>query len=451
MGGVHLVYVQFHRTHLFHVGLPLLARGEVHSGAEVINSDDSTSGSSTDPDPDDDDSDSDLMPPPPAPCRCLLCTDVSPLVERSPRERGSAWDDSEACRRNISPGAETTRPICSFCSGGGRLFDGRAGLAVKLGRSRITWSQRIAATEAPALLHPGGGPPDGSVGSSLSAVILSAQLGKPSCLGLLLKRCQPNLNLTYGKRRLTALAWACHKGSLQFCQLLREHGENPATNFGEAVTALHLDKMSRPQRNKRHCVSQPKRDTPRLPRSCSIPALTPLGQDEGKYTPGHLGIVTIVDTTTTNEVTPLHYAVQGGHSQVVQALISSGAKVNCSKKPLLMIAADDGKLDVVNLLLNADASINCRANNRAVLDKETEVCDYLTPLHLSSSKNHHEVVDALIQRWTDFNALTLKSEWSALDFSVLNGHSESAIILLQHGAIVSDTCKSIMHFSDSWD
>eukprot|EP00178_Gracilaria_changii_P027130 TRINITY_DN844_c0_g1_i1.p1 TRINITY_DN844_c0_g1~~TRINITY_DN844_c0_g1_i1.p1 ORF type:complete len:1775 (-),score=219.69 TRINITY_DN844_c0_g1_i1:792-6116(-) len=464
--------------------------GETRSGADIINSQDSTSGSSTDSDPDDDDSDSDLLPPPPAPCHCLLCSNTSPLAERRPRGKGLPSDDMEPCQRSAPATNAGIRSICSFCSGGGRLGDGRAGLAAKLGRavrlghshclaiilSRMNWSQRMAATEAPALLHPGGGPPDGGVGSSLPAFILAAQLGKPSCLSLLLKRCQPNMDLTYGKKRLTALAWASHKGYLRCCQLLLEYGAIPATRCGDAVTALHLAASG--GGNPAVCrllidhkapvnAKSAKKQTPlclaarkgysRIVQILLDCGADPNNHDEGKYTPlhlaassGYLETVNIllrsgsyVDAATRNEITPLHYAVQGGHSQVVQALISSGANVNCSKKPLLLIAADDGKLDIVNLLLNAGASITCRANIRAVLGKEAEVCDYLTPLHLAASKNHYEVVDALIRRGAEVNELTPKSRWSALDFAVLNGHSESATILLQHGATVSDTCKSI--------
>eukprot|EP00178_Gracilaria_changii_P023792 TRINITY_DN718_c0_g1_i1.p1 TRINITY_DN718_c0_g1~~TRINITY_DN718_c0_g1_i1.p1 ORF type:complete len:2019 (+),score=268.01 TRINITY_DN718_c0_g1_i1:1349-7405(+) len=449
----------------------------------------STSGSSTDSDPEDDDSDSDLIPPPPAPCCCLLCTNSSPLAERRPRMKGIA-DDADPSKANGTNDDQLSRSICTFCSGCGRLGDGRAGLAAKLGRavrlghshclaillSKMSWSQRAAATEAPALLHLGGGPPDLGSGSSLPAVVLAAQLGKPTCLGLLLRRCRPDLDVTHGKRRLTALAWAAHKGYLRCCQMLLESGAKPWTKCGDGVTALHLaasggghvavcrlllDKKA-PVNAKSSKMQTPLCLAAQKGFSNVVQLLlergaNPNNEDEGKYTPLHLSassgyIQTVemllrygarVDATTRNEITPLHYAVQGGHSAVVEALIVAGAKVNCNKKPLLLIAADDGKRDIVNLLLDAEASVDCRANIRAMLNKETEICDYLTPLHLAASKNHHDVVEVLLNRGANVNELTLKSGWSALDFAVLNGHSESAVILLQHNAIVADTCKSI--------
>ncbi|CAN8071823.1 unnamed protein product [Agarophyton chilense] len=470
--------------------IPSHALETSQSGADIIETHESSSGSSTDSEPDDDDSDSDLIPSPPAPCSCVLCSDLSPLADRRPRGRLPNSDDLEANRRNFFTAGVTARPICYFCVGGGRLGDGRAGLAAKLGRavrlghphclaillSKMTWSQRIAATEAPALLHPGGGPNDGSVGSSLPAVILAAQLGKPQCLSMLLKRCQPNLALTFGKKRLTALAWAAHKGYLRCCQLLLEHGADPATKCGEAVTALHLAASGRghtavckllidymaPVNSKSSKKQTPlclaaQKGYSSIVRLLLEYGADPNNQDEGKYTPlhlaaskGYLETVNVllihgafIDATTRNEVTPLHYAVQGGHSQSVRALIARGAKVNCSKKPLLLIAADDGNLEIVNLLLNAKASIDCKANIRAALDKETEVSDYLTPLHLASSKNYCEVVEALVRRGANVNEVTSKSGWSPLDFAVLNGHSESSKILLRHGALVTDNCKSV--------
>lgn len=448
----------------------------------------SASASSTDSDPEDDDSDSDLLPPPPEPCSCLLCADSSPLAER--RARGKHLvEDFDSSRKSGSL-YSSIRSICEFCSGSGRLGDGRAGLASKLGRSvrmghphclaillsKMTWSQRSAAIEAPALLHPGGGPPDGGVGSSLPAVILAAQLGKPSCLRLLLSKCRPDLDISSGKKRLTALAWAAHKGYLLCCQLLLQHGANPATKCGDGVTALHLAASG--GGNVTVCkllidhkapvnLRSVKKQTPlclaaqkgfsKVVHLLIEHGADPNNEAEGKYTPLHLsasngyaetvevllGHGARVDVTTRNEVTPLHYAVRGGHSDVVKALVSAGANVNCNKKPLLLIAADDGKGDIVNLLLDAGASIDCRANIRAMLDKEMEICDYLTPLHLAASKNHYDVVELLLRRGANVNELTSKSGWSSLDFAVLNGHSESAIVLLQRGAIVTETCKNL--------
>lgn len=449
----------------------------------------STSGSSTDSDPEDDDSDSDLIPPPPPPCSCLLCTDMSPLQERRTRGRGLSLDENY--NHNSESQNLDFHQICDFCSGGGRLSDGRSGLAAKLGRavrlghshclavllSRMTWSQRVAAIEAPALLHPGGGPPDGGIGNSLPAIVLAAQLGKPICLSLLLRKCRPDLDVTYGKKRLTPLAWAAHKGYFRCCHILIEHGANAGIKCGDGgVTALHLAASGSGhdgicellvENNAPVNARSFKRQTPlclaaQKGSSRVVQLLLEHGadvnnEDDGKYTPLHLAaskgfehcvdlLLTAharVDALTRKGVTPLHYAVQGGHADIVRLLIAAGAQVNCTHKPLLLIAADDGNVEVVHMLLEAKATIDCKANIRAMLDKETEVSDVLTPLQLAASKAHQEVVTLLLSRGANVNEITTKRGWSALDFAVLNGHAECAVTLLKHGATVTDNCKSI--------
>lgn len=500
----------------------------------------SPAGSSTESDPEDDDSDSDLLPPPPAPCSCVLCSDATPLADRRPRRGSGDGGTSSAAGSggkgsvsvgthgdgSNSPGSgsthgaerdvlsndpdgrgekdggsgdsrvdgsdyvagERTRTLCDFCSGAGRLGDGKAGLAAKLGRavrlghshcvaillSRMTWNQRLAATEAPALLHPGGGPPDGGVSSSLPAVVLAAHLGKPECLALLLRRCRPDLDVTHGKKRLTPLAWAAHKGYYKCCELLLQNGAKAGAKCGECLTALHLcasggGQLSICELLMKHGApvdaKSSKDQTPlclatqkgysRLVRLLLEHNADCNSEDEGRFTPLHIaasnGFASSadelirhgakIDCKTRNGVTPLHYAVQGGHASVVSLLVSAGAKVNCTRKPLLIIAADDGNRQVVQILLDALAAIDCTANIKATLDKDTEIHDKLTPLHLSASKGHKDVVALLLRRGANVDARTEKGGWSALDFAVLNGHAECAMVLLENGAVVTDNAK----------
>lgn len=468
------------------MGMEHAMQSHLHADGDLMDVPGSSSGSSTDSDPEDDDSDSELIPPAPPSCTCLLCTDANTLTDRRARSKGSDNPDTV----KVDTTGTDVRPICEFCSGSGRLSDGRAGLAAKLGRavrlghhhclavllSRMSWSQRAAATDAPALLHPGGGPPDGGVGNSLPAVVLAAQMGKPECLALLLRKCRPDLNHTFGKKRLTALGWAAHKGYLRCCQLLIEYGANPATKCGDGVTALHLAASGGGnvsvcklliENNAPVNARSSKKQTPLCLASqkgyLQVVQLLlehradPNNEDEGKNTPLHLAASkgyehcvdlllkagAEVDATTRKGVTPLHYAVQVGHAAVVRLLIAAGAKVNCNRKPLLLIAADDGNVDVVRILLDANAAVDCKATIKAMLDKETEVSDNLTPLHLAASRAHQEVAELLLSRGANVNEVTTKSGWSALDFAVLNGHADCAVTLLEHGATVTDNCKSI--------
>ena len=77
--------------------------------------------------------------------------------------------------------------------------------------------------------------------------------------------------------------------------------------------------------------------------------------------------------------TPLHWAAQKGHTDIVQALIAKGADVNatvtdgiCKGQTPLHRAAENGHTDVAELLIEAGANVNAKDR----YDK--------TPLHLAS-------------------------------------------------------------------
>lgn len=421
--------------------------------------------------------------------------------------------DHSRLGRPAAPPPPPSDPPCDYCGGGGHLGDSRAALAAKLGRAvrlghahclavlleAMTWSQRGAAIEAPALLHPGAAamppPPasastsdasraiasagmaqataDAAAPSSLPAVVLAAQLGKVSCLRLLVARCRPELDATYGRKRLTPLAWAAHKGYLGCCQALLMEGASAAARCADGVTALHLAASSgghvalvrlllthhapvRAQSAKKQtplCLAAQKGYV-RIVRLLLQHGADPNNEDDGKYTPLHLaasngheecaesliGAGANVDASTSSGVTPIHYAVQGRHARVVQLLVQAGAEVNCFRNPLLLIAADDGSAEVVRVLLDANAPTDCRANIKVMINKDADVEDTLTPLHLAASKGHTEVVELLLAHGADVNSRTAKL-WTALDFAVLNAHPSCAHALLDHGAYVDPKSK----------
>jgi ankyrin repeat protein len=86
-------------------------------------------------------------------------------------------------------------------------------------------------------------------------------------------------------------------------------------------------------------------------------------------------------------------AARKGYFEIVQALITAGAKVNCGFDELpLHTAAKKGHLEVVRLLLESGA------------DVEGYEEDYWTSLMSASSAGHLSIVQLLVERGADVNA-----------------------------------------------
>lgn len=56
-------------------------------------------------------------------------------------------------------------------------------------------------TKAPSGINSNLLPPEAAMTCNLPAFVLAAQGGKADCLELLVRRCQPDLDMTYGKKR----------------------------------------------------------------------------------------------------------------------------------------------------------------------------------------------------------------------------------------------------------
>ncbi|CAN7999995.1 unnamed protein product [Ixodes pacificus] len=171
-----------------------------------------------------------------------------------------------------------------------------------------------------------------------------------------------------------------------------------------------------------------------------------------------------VDEPNKLSLTPLHVAADKGHTDAVELLVKSGAKVNGGQAALdrcsgdacrllllacgsesgtagsqpaapergsaemqLLEAAKAGNLDLVRSLVEADADV---VNCRDVDGRQS------TPLHFAAGYNRVPVVEFLLQRGADVHAKD-KGGLVPLHNACSYGHYQVADLLVKHGASVN--------------
>ncbi|KAK2752205.1 hypothetical protein FQN55_008095 [Onygenales sp. PD_40] len=160
--------------------------------------------------------------------------------------------------------------------------------------------------------------------------------------------------------------------------------------------------------------------------------------------------------------TPLHQAAMRGYLGIVAFLLENGADPqakNCQGQTPLHLAARHGMVSVIELLLDQGALIDAtsydgktalhraaKANSletvRLLLDRGADVnaldAFFLTPIDVAAGRREStQVVDYLLQKGAD-----VKGDYvsKALHFSVRNGESLTVLVLLDHGAKLSQYC-----------
>ena len=122
--------------------------------------------------------------------------------------------------------------------------------------------------------------------------------------------------------------------------------------------------------------------------------------------------------------TPLHYAVQLGHKEIVELLIANDADVNAKNKygetPLLS-AATKG---IAELLIAKGADVNAKDGNGR------------TPLHHAAWGGHKEIAELLIAAGADVNPKIQDRLFGGtpLHHAAIEGHKEIAELLIANGA-----------------
>ena len=124
--------------------------------------------------------------------------------------------------------------------------------------------------------------------------------------------------------------------------------------------------------------------------------------------------------------TPLWFAVEKAHVDVVHALVSAGADVNIQRDDgiaALRFASNKGYTDIVKALLDNGAQVETKDN------------DGETSLHDAAACGHTDVVHALLSAGADVNALDNEGD-SALGFASAKGYTDIVNVLLDYGAEV---------------
>ena len=131
-------------------------------------------------------------------------------------------------------------------------------------------------------------------------------------------------------------------------------------------------------------------------------------------------------TSQNDNRTALHEAASRGHTDVVQFLLSAGAKKDAktkSKSTPLHEAALEGSTEVARLLIRAGAQ------------KEARNLDDSTALQLAAIRGHRDVVKLLIDYGANVHT-TRVAGFTPLDDANTRGHKEVAQVLVRAGAAV---------------
>ena len=167
-----------------------------------------------------------------------------------------------------------------------------------------------------------------------------------------------------------------------------------------------------------------------------------------------------VNTKDINGCNNLQKAIEKGYTDIVKLLISSGADVNAkdnNRQTPLHQASLNNHTDIVKLLISSGADVNAKDNNgQTPLYREALMCHIntvkllislganvnakdnngQTPLHQASLNNHTNIVKLLISSGADVNAKDNNGQ-TPLHQASLNNHTDIVKLLISSGANVN--------------
>ena len=129
-------------------------------------------------------------------------------------------------------------------------------------------------------------------------------------------------------------------------------------------------------------------------------------------------------------LTPLHYASEYGHLQIVEYLISISANIEAideNGKTALLYASQNGHLQIVEYLISRGADINVK----------DEDGDY--SIHYACAKGHLPIVNYFIEKQNVDIDIKGHGEMTPLQYACENGHIKIAEYLISKNADINAT------------
>ncbi len=182
-------------------------------------------------------------------------------------------------------------------------------------------------------------------------------------------------------------------------------------------------------------------------------------EDEKTWTPLHLagmngrtdvinaliGRGAKVDAKDKQGMTPLHFASMNGRTDAINALIGRGAKVDAKDKQgmtPLHLAGMNGRTDAINALIGRGANVNAE-------DKQG-----MTPLNFASMNGRTDAINALIRGGANVNAMN-RQGWTPLYGAVIRGNEEAVKLLIAHKVKLNPGAQKpeylVQHNLEYWD
>lgn len=198
-------------------------------------------------------------------------------------------------------------------------------------------------------------------------------------------------------------------------------------------------------RNKRHLYNNQQQATGngnmQNVETITPPSSTPLTPNPSPASPQSISPLCTPDLdaqTESNHDTALTLACHGGHSELVNLLLSKGADIEHRDKKgftPLILAATAGHVDVVEILLESGADMEAQSERT----KDT-------PLSLACSGGRYEVVELLLSKGANKEHRNV-SDYTPLSLAASGGYVNIIKLLLSHGAEINSRTGSKLGIS----